>query len=220
MPFSAGTGRTEDVDYRLGIYAYFMGHDLRKERENYLKKLHGSYAGGGNINYDLLYTTKGVTYSRGSLAAPIAKTEWKWNKVERRIDTLIQRDMFLSETDRAAMPDYERKQLARQIVYAFFQAPDEIQRPYSHNEMLEFSENVQEVQTQLTDSDKTKEISQNLSILLDRTLPHDRNEENRRKALEMLEAYMQGTFSLFRKPEEKEQVPEKEQAPEETEIPA
>ena len=207
-------GRTEDVDYRLGIYAYYMGHDLRKERENYLKKLHGSYAGGGNINYDLLYTSKGVTYSRGSLASPLAKAEWKWNKVERRIDTLIQQDMFLSETDRAAMPDYERKQLARQIVYAFFQAPDEIQRPYSHNEMLEFSENVQEVQTQLTDSDKTKEISQNLSILLDRNLPHDRNEENRRKALEMLEAYMQGTFSLFRKPEEKEQVTEKEQVPE------
>ena len=190
-------GREEDSDFRLSIYTYYANHPLTKDRENYLKKLHGPYSGQSSINYDLLFTTKSVTYSRGSTASPLAKIEWKWNKVERRINHLIQQGKFLSDADRAAMPDYERKQVARQIVYAFFNAPDEIQRPYSHDAFLEMSENIEEVQALLTDPGKTAEIRRNLSALIGMTLPNDRNEENRRQALQMLEAYQNGTYSLF-----------------------
>ena len=195
-------GSTSDVYYRLGIYSFYQLHDNSKDRENYLKRVHGEYSGFGNINYDILYSSKGMRYSRGSIAEPFAKAEWKWNKVEQRVRTLIQQDRFLSEADRAAMPEYERHHIAGQIVSAFANAPEEIQKPFTENPILNYWENVEQVQDQLSDPEKVESIRISLASLLSMTLPHDRNEENRKKALETLEAYQKGAFSLFRKQEE------------------
>ena len=199
-------GSPSDAYYRLGIYSYYQQHDNARDRENYLKRVHGEYSGFGNINYDIIYSTKGMRYNRGSLADPLAKAEWKWNKVEQRVRTLIQQDRFLSEADRAAMPEYEQHHIAGRIESAFANAPEEIQKPFTENPILNYWENVEQVQSQLSDPEKVENIRLTLASLVSMTLPHDRNEENRIRALETVEAYQKGTFSLFRKQEEPAQT--------------
>ena len=99
-------------DYRLGVYAFFLSHEDAKEREQYLRSCHGEYSGSHGGNDNMEYTSKGVSFSHGSITAPYAKLDWSWNKASRRIASLIESGSFLSEEDRAAMPDYERRVLA------------------------------------------------------------------------------------------------------------
>ncbi len=59
--------------------------------------------------------SKGVSFSHGSITAPYAKVELKWSAVEKRVSAMIAQGRFLTEEDRAAMPQYEKHQLAQNI---------------------------------------------------------------------------------------------------------
>ncbi|MBR5111548.1 MAG: DEAD/DEAH box helicase family protein, partial [Clostridia bacterium] len=183
----------ENIEQRLSIYSFFLNHSDAKEREKFMRGIHGEYSGSYGGNDETLFTTKGVSFGHKNGA----KAEWKWNKAVKRIDALMKQDRLLFPSDRDAMPEYERKQVARQITSAFSDAPEEIQRPYSKDTLTDYWENVAEVQAQLTDPRKVNEIRKNLSALVEMTLPNDRNGETRRHALETLEAYQNGTYSLF-----------------------
>ena len=183
----------ENIEQRLSIYAFFLNHSDAKEWEKFMRGIHGEYSGSYGGNDERLFTTKGVSFGHKNGA----KAEWKWNKAVKRIDALMKQDRLLFPSDRDAMPEYERKQVARQITSAFSGAPEEIQRPYSKDSLTDYWENVAEVQAQLTDPQKTEEIRKNLSALVEMTLPNDRNGETRRQALQTLEAYQNGTYSLF-----------------------
>ena len=69
--------------------------------------------------------SKGVSFSHGSIAAPYAKVELKWSAVEKHVSAMIAQGRFLSEADRAAMPQYETHQLARNIRTFFENVPQE-----------------------------------------------------------------------------------------------
>jgi len=93
---------------RLSIYTFFRFHTDSKERERYLRGLHGisgSYNGNDNISYD----GKGVSFSHGDLTKPYAKIEWTWAKARQRIETLIAQDRFLMESDLAGMAKLEEE---------------------------------------------------------------------------------------------------------------
>lgn len=104
-------GFAQSKDYRLGVYSYYLEHPDIKERAKYLQSYHsdsGSYGGNDNTNYG----SKGLSFSHGDIMAPYAKLDWSWTKAARRIETLIHNGSFLYDEDRAAMPEYERRQLA------------------------------------------------------------------------------------------------------------
>ena len=183
----------ENIEQRLSIHSFFLNHSDAKEREKFMRGIHGEYSGSYGGNDERLFTTKGVSFGHKNGA----KAEWKWNKAVKRIDALMKQDRLLFPSDRDAMPEYERKQVAWQITSAFSDAPEEIQRPYSKDPLTDYWENVAEVQAQLTDPQKTEEIRKNLFALVEMTLPNDRNGEIRRQALQTLEAYQNGTYSLF-----------------------
>ena len=101
-------GGKRSTDYRLAVYSFYRNHTDRKEREDFLKHYHGEYSGYSGENDDVTYQlSKGVSFSHGSIAAPYAKVELKWSAVEKHVSAMIAQGRFLSEDDRAAMPQYE-----------------------------------------------------------------------------------------------------------------
>lgn len=184
-------------DYRLAVYSFYATHSDAKEREKYLKSYHGEYSGyyGGNDNRT--YTGKGLAFSHGDLTKPYAKVELSWSKIAKRIGVLISESKFLMEEDRAEMPAYEIRQLARSVHNFFSNAPELYPRPYRSNDISDYWEGVQEVAVQLTDPSRVEEIYQMMLPLWEGTTQDDRYYSYRKAGLADMEAYRNGTYSVF-----------------------
>ena len=192
------------TDYRLAVYSFYRNHSDRKEREGFLKHYHGEYSGHSGGNDDVTYQlSKGVHFSHGSLSEPYAKVELKWNAVEKRVSAMIAQGRFLSDDDRAAMPQYEKHQLAQNIRTFFENVPQEQPHPYPYG--FDYWEGVKLIEPQLDDPARVEEIYQMMLPVWEATPQDDRMYDLRQRAFENLTAYRQGTFTLFA--EKKEPVP-------------
>ena len=186
------------TDYRLGVYAFYATHKDKTEREKYLKDYHGEYSGHSGGNDNLTHTRgKGIEFSHGSITAPYAKVTLKWPEAAKRIGELISQNKFLSDADWAAMPEYERKQLARKIVNFFMDTPDDVVRPFSQNAIADYWECVKAVTVQLSDADRVQEIYQNMLPAWGSTKEDDRHYDLRKQGLETMRSYLDGTYSVF-----------------------
>ncbi|MFQ7166480.1 MAG: hypothetical protein ACLRQQ_13570, partial [Acutalibacteraceae bacterium] len=152
-------GGKRSTDYRLAVYSFYRNHTDRREREDFLKNYHGEYSGyhGGNDNVTY-QPGKGVHFSHGSITEPYAKVELKWNAVEKRVSAMIGQGRFLSEEDRAAMPQYEKHQLARNIRTFFENVPQEQPHPYPFG--FDYWDAVKLIEPQLDDPARVEEIYQ------------------------------------------------------------
>ena len=185
-------------DYRLAVYSFFVNHPDQKDREKYLKNYHGEYSGYNGGNDNRTYTGKGLSFSHGSITEPYAKVELSWGKITKRIAEMISAGKFLSDADRAAMPDYEIGRLAREIHSFFYDTPDGYPKPFSQNPIGSYWEGVQEVAEQLTDPARVEEIYQTMMPpLWEITAQDDRYYESRKTGLENMQAYRAGTYSVF-----------------------
>ena len=189
-------GGKGNTDYRLAVYSFYRNHTERKEREKFLKHYHGEYSGytGGNdsVTYQL---SKGVSFSHGDLTRPYAKVELKWNAVEKRVSAMIAQGRFLTDEDRAAMPQYEKHQLARNIRTFFGNVPQEQPHPYPFG--FDYWDAVKLIEPQLDDPARVEEIYQMMVPIWEATPQDDRMYALRRQAFENLAAFRQGTFTLF-----------------------
>ena len=191
-------GGNHSTDYRLGVYAFYATHKDKTEREKYLKDYHGEYSGHSGGNDNLTHTRgKGIEFSHGSITAPYAKVTLKWPKAAKRIGELISQNKFLSDADRAAMPEYEREQLARKIVNFFMDTPEDVVRPFSQNAIADYWECVKTVAAQLLDADRVQKIYQNMLPAWESTKADDRHYNLRKQGLEAMRAYLDGTYSVF-----------------------
>lgn len=189
-------GGKRSVDYRLAVYSFYRNHTDRKEREDFLKHYHGEYSGYGGGNDDVTYQlSKGVSFSHGSIAAPYAKVELKWSAVEKHVSAMIAQGRFLSEDDRAAMPQYEKHQLARNIRTFFENVPQEQPHPYPFG--FDYWDAVKVIEPQLDDPARVEEIQQMMVPIWEATPQGDRMYTLRQQAFENLTAFRQGTFTLF-----------------------
>ena len=185
-------------DYRLAVYSFFVNHPDQKDREKYLKNYHGEYSGYNGGNDNRTYTGKGLSFSHGSITEPYAKVELSWGKITKRIAEMISAGKFLSDADRAAMPDYEIGRLAREIHSFFYDTPDGYPKPFSQNPIGSYWEGVQEVAEQLTDPARVEEIYQTMMLpLWEITAQDDRYYESRKTGLENMQAYRARTYSVF-----------------------
>ena len=214
-------GGKRSVDYRLAVYSFYRNHTDRKEREDFLKHYHGEYSGYGGGNDDVTYQlSKGVSFSHGSIAAPYAKVELKWSAVEKHVSAMIAQRRFLSEDDRAAMPQYEKHQLARNIRTFFENVPQEQPHPYPFG--FDYWDAVKVIEPQLDDPACVEEIHQMMVPIWKATPQGDRVYALRQQAFENLTAFRQGTFTLFAEhkepaapavPPRVQEPPQKEEAP-------
>ena len=189
-------GGKRSTDYRLAVYSFYRHHTERKERENFLKHYHGEYSGYSGGNDDVTYQlSKGVSFSHGDLTRPYAKVELKWNAVEKRVSAMIAQGRFLTDEDRAAMPQYEKHQLARNIHAFFGDVPQEQPHPYPFG--FDHWDAVKLIEPQLDDPARVEEIYQMMVPIWEATPQDDRRYDLRRQAFENLTAFRQGTFTLF-----------------------
>ena len=189
-------GGKRSTDYRLAVYSFYRNHTERKERENFLKHYHGEYSGYSGGNDDVTYQlSRGVSFSHGDLTRPYAKVELKWNAVEKRVSAMIAQGRFLSDEDRAAMPQYEKRQLARNICAFFENVPQEQPHPYPFG--FAYWDAVKLIEPQLDDPARVEEIYQMMVPIWEATPQDDRRYDLRRQAFENLTAFRQGTFTLF-----------------------
>ena len=200
--------RAGPVDYRLDVYSYFANHADAKDREHFLSHYHGEYSGSSGGNNDLNYTYKRLYFSHGSIIEPYAKVELSWRKVLKRVESLLQHGTFLYESDRAEMAEYELKKLARTIHSFFSGAPDIFQRPYSASETFEYWENIKSLQKQLKAPARVAEIHALMQPLWEWTQKDRTNYEIRKKAMDAMQAYRDGTYSVFGKPSTLFRLPE------------
>ena len=189
-------GGKRSADYRLAVYSFYRNHTDRKEREDFLKHYHGEYSGYSGENDDVTYQlSKGVSFSHGSIAAPYAKVELKWSAVEKHVSAMIAQGRFLSEDDRAAMPQYEKHQLARNIRTFFENVPQEQPHPYPFS--FDYWDAVKVIEPQLDAPARVEEIYQMMVPIWEATPQGDRMYKWRKTAFENLTAFRQGTFTLF-----------------------
>ena len=199
-------GGKRSTDYRLAVYSFYRNHTDRKEREDFLKHYHGEYSGYGGGNDDVTYQlSKGVSFSHGSIAAPYAKVELKWSAVEKHVSAMIAQGRFLSEDDRAAMPQYEKHQLARNIRTFFENVPQEQPHPYPFS--FDYWDAVKAIEPQLDNPARVEEIYQMMVPIWEATPQGDRMYKWRKTAFENLTAFrrvrlpsLQSTRSLRPQP--------------------
>ncbi len=189
-------GGKGNTDYRLAVYSFYRNHTERKEREDFLKHYHGEYSGHSGGNDDVTYQlSKGVSFSHGSITAPYAKVELKWPAVEKRVSAMIAQGRFLTDEDRAAMPQYEKHQLARNIRAFFENVPQEQPHPYPFG--FDYWDAVKLIEPQLDDLARVEEIYQMMVPIWEATPQDDRRYDLRRQVFENFTAFRQGTFTLF-----------------------
>lgn len=83
---------------KIRIYLYFQEHTDKKERVDFLKNEYGIGGSGGGI-FSESHDTKGITFSRGDIASPLAKVNISWSRAERRIDSLIRSGKYMTEKE-------------------------------------------------------------------------------------------------------------------------
>ena len=190
---------------RLRTYSFFLTHSDSKERADFIKDEYGtggsSHALAGADNSHSDYSAKGLTLERGSYGNPLAQVKLSWAKVAQRVDKLIKADRYLTAEDFARIPDYERTQMARKVIWFYDRLPNDVPRPFKDDFFHE--EALKELPTILSDNLAAEELLQEMDAVL-AALPEDeQGYKERLDYLTELHAYLDGTFTLFPQPEKK-----------------
>ena len=185
----------ESVDSRLDVYAFFCHPHTKEEQQKFIKSRSGEYSGGGRDGYDYTRSSKGLTYQREYAGKRYGEVTLTIPSVVKEYEKLIAQKCFPGEDAVAAIPQYERKQLARSIYFGFSDAPDDVPRPYPKG--VDYYGAVPVVEEQLADKAKAAEMLEALTVYLDGMDEGDRHYDSRQQAREQLSEYVDGTFSLF-----------------------
>ena len=185
----------ESVDSRLDVYAFFCHPHTKEEQQKFIKSRFGEYSGGGRDGYDYTRSSKGLTYQREYAGKRYGEVTLTIPSVVKEYEKLIAQKCFPGEDAIAAIPQYERKQLARSIYFGFSDAPDDVPRPYPKG--VDYYGAVPVVEEQLADKAKAAEMLEALTVYLDGMDEGDRHYDSCQQAREQLSEYVDGTFSLF-----------------------
>ena len=185
----------ESVDSRLDVYAFFCYPHTKEEQQKFIKSRFGEYSGGGRDGYDYTKTYKGLTYQREYAGKQYDEVKLSIPNVVKEYERLIAQKRFPGEDAIAAIPQYERRQLARTVYFGFSDAPNDVPRPYPKG--ADYYDAVPVIEEQLADKAKAAEILEALTSYLDGMDEGDRHYDSCQQAREQLSEYVDGTFSLF-----------------------
>ena len=185
----------ESADSRLDVYAFFCYPHTKEEQQKFIKKCFGEYSGGGCDGYDYTKTYKGLTYQREYARKRYDEVKLTIPNVVKEYERLIAQRRFPGEDAIAAIPQYERRQLARTVYFGFSDAPDDVPRPYPKG--TDYYDAVPVIEEQLADKAKATEMLEALTAYLDGMDEGDRHYDSCQQAKELLSEYVNGTFSLF-----------------------
>ena len=185
----------DSVDRRLAVYSHFCYPHTPEEHQKFIKSQFGEYSGGGCAGYNHSKTHKGLEYVRDYGFKKYDTVHLTIPNVVKEYEHLIAQKRFPGEDAIAKIPEYERGQLARIVYNGFYNAPDEIPRPYPKN--TDFYDAVPIIEKQLQDKAKAADMLAALTSRLDGLPEDDRYYDSVRRAKDRLSEYVDGTFSLF-----------------------
>ena len=185
----------EGVESRLAIYSHFCYPHTPDEHQKFIKGSFGEYSGGARAGYGYTKTYKGLDYERDYNSKKYDTVHLTIPNVVKEYQKLITQQRFPGEDAIAQIPEYERGQLARTVYNGFYNAPDDVPRPYPKG--ADYYDALPMIEEQLQDKGKTAEILAALTSRLDGTDESDRFYDSVRRAKEQLSEYVDGTFSLF-----------------------
>ena len=185
----------EGTESRLTIYSHFCYPHTPEEHQKFIKSQFGEYSGGSRAGYGYTKTYKGLDYERDYNSKKYDAVHLTIPNVVKEYERLIAQKRFPGEDAIAKIPEYERGQLARTVYNGFYNAPDEIPRPYPKN--TDFYDAVPIIEKQLQDKAKAADMLAALTSRLDGLPEDDRYYDSVRRAKDRLSEYVDGTFSLF-----------------------
>ena len=185
----------DSVDSKLAVYSFFCYPHAKEERQKFIKSRFGEYSGGGRDGYDYTKTYKGLTYQREYAGKQYDEVKLSIPNVVKEYERLIAQKRFPGEDAIAAIPQYERRQLARTVYFGFSDALDDVPRPYPKG--ADYYDAVPVIEEQLADKAKAAEMLEALTAYLDGMDEGDRHYDSCQQAREQLSEYVDGTFSLF-----------------------
>ena len=183
------------TDRRLAVYSHFCYPHTPEERQKFIKGSFGEYSGGARAGYGYTKTYKGLDYERDYNFKKYDTVHLTIPNVVKEYERLIAQKRFPGEDAIAKIPEYERGQLARTVYNGFYNAPDDVPRPYPKG--ADYYDALPMIEEQLQDKGKTAEILAALTSRLDGTDESDRFYDSVRRAKDRLSEYVDGTFSLF-----------------------
>ena len=186
---------SSSADNRLAVYSHFCYPHTPEEHQKFIKSSFGEYSGGSRAGYGYTKTYKGLDYERDYNSKKYDTVHLTISNVVKEYERLIAQKRFPGEDAIAKIPEYERGQLARIIYNGFYNAPDDVPRPYPKG--TDYYDALPMIEEQLQDKDKAAEILAVLTSRLDGTDESDRSYDSVRRAKEQLSEYVGGTFSLF-----------------------
>ena len=193
-------------DSRLAIYSFFLNHEDKKERADFLKDHYGiggsSHALCGADDSHEDHDGRGISLERGPYGNPDASVHLNWNQAAGRIDRLIRDSEYLKPADYSRMPVYEREQMAMRVMGFYHHLPNEVERPYPQD--LYHEEGRKVLVEKLADPVQSVELLEQMDNAL-LSVPLDSGEyERKAESLSILHQYVEGTYTIF--PEKKRAV--------------
>ena len=185
----------EGTESRLTIYSHFCYPHTPEEHQKFIKSQFGEYSGGSRAGYGYTKTHKGLDYERDYHSKKYDTVHLTIPNVVKEYEHLIAQKRFPGEDAIAKIPEYERGQLARTVYNGFYNAPDDVPRPYPKG--ADYYDALPMIEEQLQDKGETAEMLAALTSRLDGTDESDRFYDSVRRAKEQLSEYVDGTFSLF-----------------------
>ena len=185
----------DSVDRRLAVYSHFCYPHTPEEHQKFIKSQFGEYSGGGCAGYNHSKTHKGLEYVRDYGFKKYDTVHLTIPNVVKEYERLIAQKRFPGEDAIAKIPEYERGQLARTVYNGFYNAPDDVPRPYPKG--ADYYDALPMIEEHLQDEGKTAEMLAALTSRLDGTDESDRYFDSVRHAKDRLSEYVDGTFSLF-----------------------
>ena len=185
----------EGVESRLAIYSHFCYPHTPEEYQKFIKGSFGEYSGGARAGYGYTKTYKGLDYERDYNFKKYDTVHLTIPNVVKEYERLIAQKRFPGEDAIAKIPEYERGRLARIVYNGFYNAPDDVPRPYPKG--ADYYDALPVIEEQLQDKGKTAEMLAALTSRLDGTDESDRSYDSVRRAKDRLSEYVDGTFSLF-----------------------
>ncbi len=186
-------------DGRLAIYSFFLTHEDRKERTDFLRERYGtggqSHALSGADDSFADYNAKGLTLTRGDLTDPASKVTLRWNQVEQRIEHLLDRNEYLKASDYEKMPAYERRQMASEIVSFYSRLPEDVMRPWPEGTDLYHIRDA--VYEGMEKEGGLEEILARMDEVLTALPATEDRYEQRSAILSMLHQYAEGLYTIF-----------------------
>ena len=185
----------DSVDRRLAVYSHFCYSYTLEEHQKFIKSQFGEYSGGGCAGYNHSKTHKGLEYVRDYGFKKYDTVHLTIPNVVKEYQKLITQQRFPGEDAIAQIPEYERGRLARIVYNGFYNAPDDVPRPYYMG--MDYYQAVPLIEEELQDKSTAMWLKDALNARLGEMQKDDRHYEFVHETHFQLYAYVNGEFSLF-----------------------